>query len=691
VKFTGCFLSFLLLAGIVNISGNDWAFTGITPGGHRGAVTAIIHKGNTVISAGEDGFLEIWDTGSGNTGGIAGRATERFQISMYGITAMAQRPGKDEISVVESDGLGQHRVSAWNYRERRNLFTLHFRDPIRYITYSTGGNFIIAAGTGRNSLVFIDPASGGFLRSPESLTGIITLAVTGRSDRNMVVYLPSGELSYWDIASGNKAGHFNVPTGLNSPAFFGNNRYLAGMNREGLAVVNAVSGELQARENSIPADSVLFTSGDDLFCLIQKRTEAELRRYTIDNTGRLAALGRFTLPAVRYTSAAFNGGTAGYAVLGTSAGAVTLVTLGAQAQDTADVRTLAVNEKTTVTDIAVSGSAIALLTGSGAAGFINIDYNVFTNGIKLGLEQIMGGYNRITAFSGNNGGGQFIFWQDKNTRTRPLLRSARGGLAVDAAPAEGLDPSGVSVSGGNYRYPLRSVSSFDGKVLLLDSAGNLTVISPLPQPGNNSGRKSPFTFSSAGLIDAAFVDSDRIILARGAVSGSTPFLLLNINTGETLPLPYPSRAGVAVHRGASGNIYAAVVSSRSNREDQIVTSVIQLNLANTDESVAFVEFQGEAAHLSLTESQGYLAVTVGGESALTGSPNIIRQPDRTPGLPLRFINSGSYLISLDNDGNICWHENRSGKLLAVFSLHGDGWILKTERRTLSGGLETVSN
>ena len=677
--FTCCFFS-LVLAGFAPLFPNDWAFSGVTPGGHRGAVTAIIHNGNTIISAGEDGFLEIWDTGSGRAGDRVGKAADRFQVSLYGITTMAQRPEKNEICLIESDKLGYCRISAWNYRERRNIFTLHFNDPKSYITYSTGGNFIIAAGTGRASLVFIDSATGQILRSPEFFTGTITLAVTGKSDRTMVTYSPSGELSYLDIVSGNVTSRFKVPANLHSPVLFGNSRYLAGVNREGLVIVNAVSGELTATDNTVYGDSLLYSLGNDFFCMIRSEEETELRRYTINNNGRLVTLGRFPLPrpaSGRYTAAGFNGAAGGLAgglaVLGTSGGSLAVATLNSQTQGETAVQTLTVNEKTRIIDAAVTGTVITFLTENGTLGFIPRRYTSFSDGITLNIEKNGNEYNRITAFSGGNtGDGHFILWQDKNNRTQPLLRSS--------------DPAGGLPVPGSRQFPVRSVSSFGGKVLFLDSAGNLSVSTPLDSENNR-----PFIFSSVGLIDAAFVDSEKIILTRSAVSGSTPFLLLNINTGETVPVPYPSLAGVAVHRGMSGKIYAAVVSPPSGtmgNEDAVVTSIIQLNPANSAESVTFAEFQGEAAYFSLAESQGCLVVTVGDESVILSSPKIAQKPARTPGLPLRFIDDGSYLVSIDNDGNICWHESRSGTLLAVFSLQPAGWMLQTAGRTISGRVET---
>jgi WD40 repeat protein len=673
------------LAGIPSLYGSDWAFTGIMPGGHRGPVNALIHKGDFLISAGDDGFLEIWNARDNVNLRAGGHALERFQISQHHITAMAGRPEKDEVCLVENDGMGSCRVSAWNYKERRNIFSLQFRDPIGYIFYSMGGSFVIAAGTGRTGLVFINADTGAVLQSPSSLIGTVSLAVTGKSERNMLVYSPSGSLSYWDIESGNETHHFDAPPNLNSPVLFSNNRYLAGVNAEGLAVIHAVTGDLLARDSSVSGASLLCPSGDELICLTQKEKAApQLYRYTIDRNGRLSMLAHVSLENNRFTAitAGMTTGRAdntGNIVLGTSAGSLVFAGMNGQA------RALAVKAQTGVTEAAVSGVSIAFLAENGTMGFIPLDYNRFPAGKVLSVEQNKEAYNRISSFAAgeNDSGGQFIFWHDGNTRTQPLIR------------AGGSNGKKMTLNDITFRSPVRSVVSFGGKILFLDSTGNLSVVSP-----SDTGKSRPFTFFSVGLMDAAFIDHNRIIIGRSAVSGNTPFLTINVNTGETVPLPYPSQAGVTMYRGASGAIYAVAVSpqsgdmSRENSfsaaETRVKTSILYLDPANITASISLVDYQGEDTQFSLAESPGgtagSLAATIGGGGAAIYSGGSVQPLERTSGLPLKLFDGGNYLVSLDGDGNICWYESRSGKLLAIFRLHPDGWTLQTEQRIISGGL-----
>ncbi|MDR0289886.1 MAG: WD40 repeat domain-containing protein [Treponema sp.] len=665
----------LALAGTAAVCGSDWAFNGIMPGGHRGKVNAIINKGDIVLSAGEDGFLEVWDSRS---------AKERFQASPYSIIAMAERPGTDEVCLLESDGLGLYRISAWNYKERQNIFSSQLRDPKSSVFYSMGGNFIIAAGAGRSGLVLIDSSSGDLLQAPQSLSGSVGIAATGRSERNMVVYLASGSLSYWDLQSGNETTHFDVPANLSSPVLFGNNRYFAGVGPRGLSVINAVSGEVVVQDSSIPGDSLLCPAGDEFVCLVRKEGAAEVSRYAIDRQEQLSKTGSFSLDGRdrRFTSiaAAANSGSA--IAMGTGDGSIILAAMNGQP------RTLAVKEQTRISEAEISGATIAFISDNGAIGFIPLDYRRISARQPIRTEQNQEAYTRITAFSGTTGTQeQFIFWHDGRTRTQPLVRSSNS------------DGSRQPLSDISFRSPIRASDSLGGKILFLDATGNLSVVSP-----SGEGRKAPFTFFSVGLMDAAFIDQDRLIICRSAVSGNTPFMIININTGETVPLPYPSPAGVLLHRGASGNIYAAAISS-PNESDGMKTMILHIDPAHIADSAMIVDFQGEDTRFSLAESPDGIAATIGGEGAAIysngggtggadddgaradGADTVnIQRLERTGGLPIKLINGGPSLISLDGDGSICWHDSRSGKLLAVFRLHSGEWTLQTERGNISGNL-----
>jgi WD40 repeat protein len=183
-------------------------------GAHRGAVRAILREGEKLYSAGDDGFLGIWDIRKGI-------CEERFQLSSLAILSMVKRPGKTELGIIESDGMGLYRISVWDYAEKTKCFSLRFRDPLTYITWSAMGSFLIVARIGRTALVFVHPETGEILRSPEALTGTVSFAATGPSERSMIVYQPQGIISYWNLESGEQRDSLRVPPNLASPRIFG--------------------------------------------------------------------------------------------------------------------------------------------------------------------------------------------------------------------------------------------------------------------------------------------------------------------------------------------------------------------------------------------------------------------------------------------------------------------------------------
>jgi hypothetical protein len=465
----------------------------------------------------------------------------------------------------------------------------------------------------------------------------------------MIVYLAGGVLSYWDLRLGHETGHFEAPPHISSAIMFGNNRFFAGIDPRGLVVIDAVSGNELARDSSIPGGSVLSAAGGTEFiCLVKNGETPELYRFDINSGRDLILMERRSLPEElsAVTAAAFDGG----AALGSAGGGLWLADQDGEAP-------LTVKNQAPIVEAAVSGSSLAFITEGNLLGFIPLDYFQLDSLDSLALEQ-NGGYTRITSFPGT--ADYFLLWQAGNTRLPPLIRTAEGG------------DSFFTIQNLALRFPLRSAAVFGEKTLFLDSAGNMSVLSL------NTAAKTDrldFSFSSIGSMDAAFIDSENVILGRSGVSGNSPFLKINVVTGETVPLPYPSSAGARVYRGLSGTIYAAVVDQEAG---EFRTSLIRLDTATNAPPVRLVEYQGEDTLFSLAESSGALASTLGDGGAAIYSSGGLRVFERGPGIPRKLIDGGLFFITLDGDGNICWHDSQSGKLLALFRLYKNEWILQQE-------------
>jgi hypothetical protein len=698
----------------------SWIFRNQSPGGHRGRVTSIQYDGERFLSAGEDGFLETWDS--------RGRqALSRYQLSGLPIQTMVCRPGKSQIACIENDGLGQQRISVWDYRSLKNLFTLRFRDPVQSISYSAGGSYLLIARSGSTGIVLADPETGELLLDPGDIPGefpsSVSFAAIGRTERVMLVYSPAGSLSYWElrweenprlVPSLDHLGlplNFEVPAGLSSPILFGNNLFFAGFDQEGLVLLRADTGSVLGRDSSVTRGQ-LAGEGNDLYCLVPAgisgrgnsagagnspgTTAAEsegtgIYRFRVNNFGYLerrefrsfpSGLAANTLalvPGERSSSLPL-------VALGTTGGGLLPLTSLSQLST---ARIQETKKQTPIPEAAVGSETIAFLSGGNRLGYIPLDFSALRNGTALILEPA-GEYSRITAAGTVPGaprgdsppGGpelepspapaidRFLLWQDKSPLPVPALRfPGDGGNAMTLSGLGGGQPSPAG-SRNPGRFLLRSVSVLGDRGLFLDTGGNISVLSLL----NGEGL---YTETSIGSMDGTFIDQDTIILGRSApASGGTiaPFLKIDTRTSETVPIPYSASVGAQVYRGSSGRIYGVTVE---NTERDLWTSIIRLDTQDPDQSVRLVEYRGEDARFSIAETEGFIASTLGGTGAGIYAPWGVISLDRGPGLPLRIADGDLYFVILDSEGCVSWHDPRTGEILALFRLYEDEWSLAT--------------
>jgi hypothetical protein len=650
-----------------------WFYRDIIPGGHRGRINSLHYDGERLLSAGEDGFLGIWDMEER-------RALLRFQLSGLPILSIARRPGKSQIACIEDDGLGQYRISVWDYGSLKNLFTLRFQDPVRNIGYSAGGTFLIISRSGRTGVVLVDAETGETLldprNMPEEFPSSASFAAIGRTERTMLVYSGSGSLSYWDLRNGGGLRveaalddlaplNFEVPGDLSSPLLFGNNRFFAGFDGAGLVVVQADTGFELDRDRSLSGGK-LAARGDELYCLIPsvpaERAASGLAsplggregiyRLRINDFGRLERLGFYPLPA--------NMVPGGLALIPRGED-LPLIVLGGQGGVFSinpdfpyfPPAALAVKNQMRIEELAAGEGEIAFLTGENSLGYIPLDF-LELEGRFLGLENA-GEFNRLCAagrVAGTWGGeltDRFILWQDRSPLPQPEFRLPGAG----AAPLPGKAGSGES----SARFPLRSVSVLGDRGLFLDLGGNLSVLSL-------ADGEIRYAENAAGSLDAAFIDGDHIILGRP--SSADPFLMIDIETRETVPLPYPASIGAQVYRGPSGRVYAVTLDERAGG---LRTSIIRIE--TREASRPLVEYPGEETGLSIAEADGFMASTPGGIYRPWGMLSF----ERGPALPVRIAGGDLYFIVLDGEGGISWHDPRTGQILALFRLYEDEWTL----------------
>ncbi|MDR1219085.1 MAG: hypothetical protein LBK73_05680 [Treponema sp.] len=638
-------LSILLFSACASTSINaDDSFQ--ISGGHRGAIRAVVYDGNHIITAGEDGFLGFWN--------LQRRAAEeRFQISELPLKAMCLRPEKPHLAVIESDGK-RRRVSTWNYETKERLFSMDFTVEPAFIAYSGAGGFLVVAKSDRTGIVCLDGDVGELLYTVPNIAGGATLAATGKSEASMISYTPSGMISYWNLALEKEIQQCKTISGLQTPILFGNNRFIAGigtgsLGEKGLFVLDALTGKTLDYDPRVTNGSVYAVKNEspDFICISEdgaavqtlyfftinslKKLEAKRDPKIIDSQSRVESL----IPLQ-------NG-----VAFGAADGNVRIFNENGASLELAIKNPLMAREIAVVKRFAdYAHDAIVFLVNESVA-VMPLDWTLLPEiGVSFGASD----FTRISAAEDG-----FILWSADGKKPHYLT-------------------AGESYTELSYqsKFPLHAVTAFNGKALFLDSVGEITVISL-------ETNKRIFSFSSAGSLDATFLDDRSLIVGRG--DGIAPFLKVSLATGETVPLAYPAMVGARVYRSASGAVYGGVVS---NEDGERKTILIRLDMSNTAQSPVLMEAHGENLAFAFAETGGTAASNLlGGRTVMVGDNETYTALEQKDGFPVHLVDGGDFFVSVDTDGVISWHDPQTGLLLAQFRLYEDEWTLEQKTENAS--------
>ncbi|MDR1072206.1 MAG: WD40 repeat domain-containing protein [Treponema sp.] len=647
-------LSILLFSACVSTSINaDDSFQ--ISGGHRGAIRAIVYDGNRIITAGEDGFLGFWN--------LQRRAAEeRFQISELPLKAMCLRPEKPHLAVIESDGK-RRRVSTWNYETKERLFSMDFTIDPAFIAYSGAGGFLVVAKSDRTGIVCLDGDVGELLYTVPNIAGGAILAATGKSEASIISYMPSGMISYWNLAQEKEIQQCKTVAGLQTPILFGNNRFIAGirtgsLGEKGLFVIDAVTGKTLDYDPRVTNGFVYAVKNDspDFICISEdgangaavqtvyfftinslKKIEAKRDPKIIDSQFRVESL------IALQNGVAFGAADGNVRIFNENGTSLELAVKNPlMAREIAVVKRFA-GYAHDMGDARYAYDAIVFLVNESVA-VMPLDWTLLPEiGVSFGASD----FTRIS--SAEDG---FILWS-----------------------ADGKNPHYLTTGEGytelsyQSKFPLCAVTAFNGKALFLDSVGEITVISL-------ETNKRIFSFSSAGSLDATFLDDRSLIVGRG--DGIAPFLKVNLATGETVPLAYPAMVGARVYRSASGAVYGGVVS---NEDGERKTILIRLDMSNIAQSPVLIEARGENLAFAFAETDGTAASNLlGGRTVMVGNNGTYTPLEQKDGFPVHLVDGKDFFVSVDTDGVISWHDPQTGLLLAQFRLYEDEWTLeqKTE-------------
>ncbi|QSH92990.1 hypothetical protein C5N99_10385 [Treponema medium] len=582
----------------------------------EGGVTAIADSSIThsFFAAGKDGFITRFSYRT--------MKPETWQVSTMPIKRIAVHPKKTFVAVYETDGFSIHTISLWDWQTKKQLYAKRFTSSVISLSWSAQGSYLFIGTASTEGITVLD-INGNVKKVYPRPPGIVLLAATGPSEKSIVTYGETGRLVYADIAKKSILTQYETEDRLESPELIKNYTQIIGYKNGNVVVVKAASGEVL---ENYPARSALFAGKitDSLPVWIEKGDTRQTWHLSQGNKKSPA----FSLPHPAVITAARH--VDATVVIGTDDGR--LYRLKQNSDATISLTELNIDTSIQVSDICMKDSKIYMLSGStlyAAASPADKPEPV--------IHSISG--ERCTVY-----GKGFLFWSaEKNA---PLYYAEEGETpTILYRPRERLNS--VSV----YKDTIAAVRAFSGLVLLDGKSG-----------------KQLFTYQAAGLQDAVQVD-DTFVLITKSTGGiiRQPLLLIDIRTGETIPLNMDG--DIAFSAQANNKVKNTFSCFRLKTEKAAQTDLMTMKIDTAHPTrssfTAALSYGDENLQASLYDD-GYAVLTNLGKNQLSyydKKRRSIRQLPRDYALSRKALMTDTYIVSVNYDGSLSWFNRRTMQLL----------------------------
>lgn len=206
---------------------------------HTGAVTALAFDGESgrIYSAGEDGFLKIWDTRSLDM-------TGSFSVSDVALTAAAVSKNADRMVLVERRGPSRFGVLLRSLKEQEPLARIFIESPVNRIAFSPSGGMVIVAQNRKDSLLFFDADTLQRIVLPFQVTEPVLDFYINDRETAFLAVTQSGTIFYYNLIDNKVIKTLRGPKNPQSPCILPGGNYLLTQSGTKLSLVSLATGKV---------------------------------------------------------------------------------------------------------------------------------------------------------------------------------------------------------------------------------------------------------------------------------------------------------------------------------------------------------------------------------------------------------------------------------------------------------------
>lgn len=597
---------------------------------HQGSVLALARVPGTdsFYSGDQAGFATFHGAGSGDT----------WQLSDLPLLRIAANPDGNLVAVYESDGYTVHRVSVWDWSAKRRLFAKRFKDSVLSLSWSAKGTWLLVGNSSLDGITVLDGKAGKPISLFASQPGMVSFAVTGKSETSIMTFGPSGRVLYTDTANGTPKAEYTAPRDLESPVLFNNGRNLAGILDGTVVIIDATSGKtIQTFGSDFPPQLLCADDSSELPIWLGNNAEEGWRLQAGEIYGEFITFADGDEP----TSSMIMGTTL---VLGMKSGILYKLSAGMISESTSlpvAIDSMPVRE----IDDAVSDSSRLFILSEG----------VLLVSAGPGMAPLFG-FDGIDANRLAFDGSSLIFWSDE--KPSPVIRTGIDGEVRETLyiPTE----------------PLNALSAGNGKIALIEANAKVVVLS--------AAGGEPFSYRGIGLQDVLCLPGPSVIVTKSATSRApNPIVKIDTTTGETVPFNIPGNLfyGIRAVDAQSVGFTGFLVTDDGNAPSTKLVTVSALDAsAGTAPPVRIDAAYADEDLAASMASDGDVRYTNLGKGSIVkidADKGLVTRYPRGYALPKRIVLSDRYVVSVNHDGSITWISRDSGDLETTASITDDGY------------------
>lgn len=588
-----------------------------------GGVTEIINSGNLPIlfAAGKDGFVTRYS--------YPKFEPDTWQLSSMPIQKIAVHPQGKLIAVYETNGFSIHQVSLWDWAKKKTVFSKRLSDSVVSLSWSASGSLLFIGNRSTDGITVLD-TKGIIQNIYQEAPGIVFLAATSASGKNIVTYGESGRLIYTDISNKKKIKEFRTENKLESPNLIKNFTRIIGYKDNNVYVIDAVTGKTVSQYS---ARYALFASKlqDSVPIWIERtrrKNEWCIRQGDASSKGFYVP-GNSKITAARHIK--------NHMIIGTQDGSIYM--LGLNEDSSVKLESPLTYSSAKIDDITDDGTVLYILKEGKiyAQHSPTVKPSPITEALKA---------NKFTFY--NNG---FLLWSDLK-KGSPVFYYSLDTKTIKKI----ITPKETIISLSVYKNFFLYVESFSGVSLVNFDTG-----------------KKEFVYNAPGIQSAVQIDDSAMVIAKSAIGrAQSPVFIINTVTEETSPISIEGNLAFSLEQNFSkpNNLVCFLVGSLPTTKTELLN--IGLNRMNLIDSTfkAVLSYKEEDVDAFLEASGTDILTNLGKTSLVhySSSSNQARRLPRSYGFPKEAIILKKFFVSLNFGDTLSWYDRKTGALLQTVTI-----------------------